>query len=1766
MAGAFDDLVPTDGTSGGALPSEDNVQQFLTTAFPGTRITSGYRTPDHNAAIGGAAHSLHTRGEGEAVDFVPPAGVTGAQIQEAARAAGYPTTEWLHERAGDPHSTGDHIHWGFGPKTPSAPAALPGGNAFEDLIPNGSQGGALPAQGNVFADLIPKTPPAPAAPAMPNPLSALVQGIVAGGKDVGQTFGVGGGSADEANPAAQGYEWSDLLHPLNALSKTAYGFGKSAPMLAGTIAGGIAGSAIPVLGETGVGEFGGMAAGGAAGTALQVFGPNLAQELKATPKDPDGAYDRALKKTAQDAGISAASVAAFGLPVFRNSAVKKLMLQAFAIQPSVMAGGQALQNVAAGRPASEGIGQAAAGGVAGTLVPAIGHLAVKGGARAIARKPVTAPTAEAPQGTQPEAAPTQPQPETPAQPAPKPAGDVSHETPAPAFEPVFDPDTNAQVGWEAQDGSVLPIGAPGTPPVPETPLSAAENAQSLPSDAQGTRGAPAAPEEITPPPSQEPVAAQETPAPAPANAPEEITPDAAAQALETNIDPATGQRPKGNTALREMRARMQKIIDLEPPRPQEVRPAIENTSSFSPSDRVEKINTPPEFDPQAHVPAVLARIRDTKKPLTPAAVGNDLGISADQAARVLAATAAQKDSGVTVGSNGVLRRAPVLTGPLDAARLLAKNGGIRDDEGHDLRAGRGLQQMVPGAGPLIRPTGRSIDSAGELLWENGFFGPPDHTPRPTENDVLQLLERTAGRNKVYAPEGEAAVREAQGGARAEEQNAAAMADIAEHGKALNYDFTPDQQHEILGMMAENPQLDAENAVAEYAERDAMRLADEGAQETGENHYAEIPYDEPAENGRAVGEDGRASEAETANAGARPENGGPVEEGPRAPSEEAGAEGLPQTVIPGAEGSARQLAQARESAGRGRVTPRAEQREAGGMFAEKPEEEAKLPGFEEDENAFAPRKFGIPKAASQPIHSYNDPAILKEHPDYKAAKAGDPAAAARFVQQMVKPETVTQAKRRFGTDVTYVPVMAEEMTGRNQIPSMLADYYAAKTGATADTGIMQSNRAYHTGAGPMERMASRASFDGPVEAGRRYVLVDDTTVMGGSLADLANHIRSNGGEVAGVVTLANASRTGKFAPHPPHVRIAGERFGDEVRNKLGIEPGALTADEAHYLANFRDADALRTAIAKAGEARSERLRAKGVQEPEVTPQRAQEERGDIGRDEEGRMVSAYNAELPSVRDQYNQFAGEKRHYQVMTPKDAEDVFGSDKEDWPPDLRDVLEKHGHAVEIMTDENSIEHLSPDKAPTREEFERQSVEDEGGLLPADTLDHVMRGLETQTSGAEYAAAQAFRTMAEGRGWKVDRSTRGQGDRYLMATRKLTPEEVADLKRRGVTDEDGETPEDISVGVRISDHPNTSSVGHVIHGKASVNINIAPGAHDFHDAARLLKAAHYNDEGELSFSGQKPAAFYEENEPFSKREEPPFYSALTRAIEGFKQEKAPSAQWAGIIDNLRSKGVKAEEINWSGVKDWLATQAGPVTKDAVLQHLRENEVRVQEVQHGAPTEPPAIAAARERFQQLSDKSEKTPLSDAEATEMDKAREVLDDQPNPWLSSDTRGKYGEYTLPGGENYRELLLTKADDGSAKLDALEHAQDLANDRFRTASYKMQDAREAGTLDQHPEIITAFDEARDALNAARNARQEASSKYQPFKSSHFDEPNILAHVRFDDRTGPNGEKILHIAEVQSDWLQSHRRMREALTDDKLASAIDRMKKDGLLTEVCK
>lgn len=241
-----------------------------------------------------------------------------------------------------------------------------------------------------------------------------------------------------------------------------------------------------------------------------------------------------------------------------------------------------------------------------------------------------------------------------------------------------------------------------------------------------------------------------------------------------------------------------------------------------------------------------------------------------------------------------------------------------------------------------------------------------------------------------------------------------------------------------------------------------------------------------------------------------------------------------------------------------------------------------------------RELGLPADVPE-ITSMRNTNELKAHPDYTAAKAGDVQAAARLVQDLVKPEQL-EAARALGEAIWAAP-HAQEASGPNAIPNTLAVHYAGATGGSVDESIVQANRTFHTGAPAMQRLIAPPHFDGEVKPGGRYVLVDDVTTMGGTLAELANFIRSNGGEVVGVVTLANASRTPTMTPTAKQIAEIERRYGQALREHLHIAPDALTRAEATYVLGFRDADSLRNRAASARQERADRLRAKGIGQEE-----------------------------------------------------------------------------------------------------------------------------------------------------------------------------------------------------------------------------------------------------------------------------------------------------------------------------------------------------------------------------------------------------------------------------------------------------------------------------------------------------------------------------------------------------------------------------------------
>ena len=84
-------------------------------------------------------------------------------------------------------------------------------------------------------------------------------------------------------------------------------------------------------------------------------------------------------------------------------------------------------------------------------------------------------------------------------------------------------------------------------------------------------------------------------------------------------------------------------------------------------------------------------------------------------------------------------------------------------------------------------------------------------------------------------------------------------------------------------------------------------------------------------------------------------------------------------------------------------------------------------------------------------------------------------------------------------------------------------------------------------------------------------------------------------------------------------------------------------------------------------------------------------------------------------------------------------------------------------------------------------------------------------------------------------------------------------------------------------------------------------------------------------------------------RDGAPFFSNAERAVENIKQNKATPEQWLAMIK--KDGGLKAGEDKWMGLSDWMNEQkekgVKSLTKDEVLEFIRENEIEIEEVEYG---------------------------------------------------------------------------------------------------------------------------------------------------------------------------------------------------------------------------
>jgi hypothetical protein len=274
------------------------------------------------------------------------------------------------------------------------------------------------------------------------------------------------------------------------------------------------------------------------------------------------------------------------------------------------------------------------------------------------------------------------------------------------------------------------------------------------------------------------------------------------------------------------------------------------------------------------------------------------------------------------------------------------------------------------------------------------------------------------------------------------------------------------------------------------------------------------------------------------------------------------------------------------------------------------------------------------------------------------------------------------------------------------------------------------------------------------------------------------------------------------------------------------------------------------------------------------------------------------------------------------------------------------------------------------------------------------------------------------------------------------------------------------------------------------------------------------------------------------------FYSPTEAAALNL-QRKSGSGQ-ALLNDILKGENVRSEEIKAMGLDTFLKDKKN-VTAAEVQDYIAQNKLGLGEGRYGAMTKD--ISESRDAFkaygQELAEKynipagaiEANAGLKNIPAEEMAKYERLK----NEWLDQQPRAaKFSGYQLPGGENYREVVITTPIENQ---DALNAAKTKAGDLRRQTGDLMQKYKDISVMSNpgDPDLIAAYQKVAESRKLMNQAEAEADklrtvASEKTYRSSHFDEPNVLAHLRMSDRV-TDGKKTLLVDEVQSDWHQAGR-----------------------------
>jgi polyhydroxyalkanoate synthesis regulator phasin len=240
------------------------------------------------------------------------------------------------------------------------------------------------------------------------------------------------------------------------------------------------------------------------------------------------------------------------------------------------------------------------------------------------------------------------------------------------------------------------------------------------------------------------------------------------------------------------------------------------------------------------------------------------------------------------------------------------------------------------------------------------------------------------------------------------------------------------------------------------------------------------------------------------------------------------------------------------------------------------------------------------------------------------------------------------------------------------------------------------------------------------------------------------------------------------------------------------------------------------------------------------------------------------------------------------------------------------------------------------------------------------------------------------------------------------------------------------------------------------------------------------------------------------------WYSRLDQAVAA-KGNTQSGADWMKWAEARAKEGMLSmEEAKWTGLAEFLDGK-NKVTSQEVRDFLKENRVKVEVVEKGGGGSNVDIVENTDGTWSAinTDTGEQIGVRSQDRAGAEEEAEAAGNE-------STTTKFSQYQLPGGTNYREVLVTLPTKAPSGWTA-----------------KRLNTPDAGF--NHWQINDANgNEVTKIVGGTEDGAIRKAAEGPQFRSSHFDEPNILVHLRVNDRTDADGKKVLFIEELQSDWGQ--------------------------------